>query len=228
MENVPMWVVVLVTAIIFLIAGMYAKKGQAAGCLSKNKCCDDTVEKIFNRLKGEAALPESYKKYEDLCFHGNSLVEMSNGSFKKIKDIRKGDVVKTESGNSKVQCLVISQSENNTTSFVNVNGLLVTPWHPVKINNVWKFPSDMGETIKMNNQFVYNLVLESGHVININGVKAVTLGHDLQGDVVGHEYFGSKKVVEDMKKMSGWKQGLLFLYGVRLNNDLINGVSQRA
>ena len=196
-------------------------------CKAKNKCCSGTVKKIFKMLKDGGSLPATVKKASDLCFHGDSLVEMNNGSFKKIKELRKGDIVKTETGFSKVRSLIVSQSQNNKSTFVNVNGLLVTPWHPVKVNGEWKFPSDLGETFELTNDLVYNLVLEQGHIININGVKAVTLGHNLTGPVVGHEYFGSQRIINDMKKMRGWDEGLLFLYGVRENSKTINNIVQK-
>jgi len=45
----------------------------------------------------------------------------------------------------------------------------------------------------------------------INGTQCVTLGHNFQGDVVGHAYFGSQKVVNDLKRMNGWGVGRVSL-----------------
>jgi hypothetical protein len=44
---------------------------------------------------------------------------------------------------------------------VSINKMRITPWHPVKINGEWKFPSDLAETDEVSIDFVYNLVLDS-------------------------------------------------------------------
>lgn len=49
--------------------------------------------------------------------------------------------------------------------------------------------------------------------MDINGVKCVTLGHDIQGPTVGHEYFGTSKIVKDLMQLSGWEKGMITLRG---------------
>ena len=73
-------------------------------------------------------------------------------------------------------------------------GLIVTPWHPVRINGKWIFPCEVKDGILHMNkpcEAVYSFVLNKHHTMSINGVECVSLGHDFKGDVVGHEYFGS-------------------------------------
>ena len=41
----------------------------------------------------------------------------------------------------------------------------------------------------------------------IDGVQCVTLGHEFSGKVVGHAYFGSSRVVDDLRAMRGWGAG---------------------
>lgn len=88
-------------------------------------------------------------------------------------------------------------------------GLLVTPWHPVRIEGIWKFPSDLAEGVQAEVPCdkVYTFVLEAGHVLRINGVECVGLGHDFTEDTVRHEYFGSPRVVQDLVRCTGWKEG---------------------
>ena len=45
----------------------------------------------------------------------------------------------------------------------------------------------------------------------IGGVECVTLGHNFTGDVVGHEYFGSSAILEDLAQTAGWETGLVEL-----------------
>ena len=55
--------------------------------------------------------------------------------------------------------------------------LLITPYHPIKINNEWRFSKDIGETVNINCDYLYNFVLESGHILIINNIPCCTLGH---------------------------------------------------
>ena len=59
---------------------------------------------------------------------------------------------------------------------------------------------------------VYNLVLTDGDKIcNINGVEVATLNHGISGEVIGHEYFGTEKVIEDLKKLEGYDEGYVVI-----------------
>lgn len=72
------------------------------------------------------------------CFAGSCLVAMANGTIKEVCEIIKGDSVKTCLGESKVVCVVRGTCLDNLNSLVELDGgLLITPYHPVRINNVW-------------------------------------------------------------------------------------------
>ena len=53
--------------------------------------------------------------------------------------------------------------------------------------------------------------------MRINGLQCVTLAHGLvdepaaAGQVVSHAYFGTPAVLQDLKQMRGWQQGLVTL-----------------
>lgn len=157
------------------------------------------------------------------CFHGDSLVLMSDGlTTKKVGNIVKGDSVFTTDGDdSRILCVVKTHSESGKMNLVHLeNGLLVTPYHPVKNDkNEWKFPIDLGMVNERDCEAVYSFVLEQGNTMMINGMECITLGHNLEGDVVGHPYFGSQKVIEDLKKFKGWNSGLIeFKEGCMIKN----------
>jgi hypothetical protein len=55
---------------------------------------------------------------------------------------------------------------------------------------------------------VYNLVLESGHVIDVEGTLTVTLGHEFTEEGVKHEFFGSRqRILESLKEQPGYSVG---------------------
>jgi len=46
---------------------------------------------------------------------------------------------------------------------------------------------------------VYSFALDQGHTIWVNDIECVTLGHEFKEDIVRHTYFGSKRVIEDLR-----------------------------
>jgi len=155
----------------------------------------------------------AYNSYSNVCFEGHCLVKMANNTVKQCKDIKKDDLVMSSNGTlSKVICVIKSICKGNKADLVELQGgLIVTPWHPVRIGNVWKFPADIGVTKQRECPAVYNFVLESGHVMIINDTECVTLGHGLKEPVVDHEYFGTERVVSDLRKFDSWSYGIIEL-----------------
>ena len=151
-----------------------------------------------------------YMNYGGGCFDGMCMVKMNDNSLKMVKDLCFGDVV---SGGAVVECVIKYKGKNNKHVLCTLNGfggLKITPYHPIKVYNEWMFPIDVdgGECREENCEFVYNFVLNEGHILNVNGVECCTLGHGLmENEVIQHEYFGTNQVVDDLKKCSGWKQG---------------------
>ena len=67
----------------------------------------------------------------------------------------------------------------------------------------------------------------------VNGVSCITLGHGITGDKVAeHEYFGSEKIIMDLKQMKGWSKGLVCLktqaFKRNLHTRLVEGIDQEA
>jgi len=95
---------------------------------------------------------------------------------------------------------------------------LITPKHPVRVNGEWKYPCQLGEKKLVNCSAVYTFVLESEHVMIINGIECITLGKTFDGKVK-HDYFGTEAVVNDLMKLEGWNYGDIVLN----DNDMKRG-----
>jgi len=65
---------------------------------------------------------------------------------------------------------------------------------------------------------VYTFVLESEHVMIINGIECITLGKTFD-EKVKHDYFGTEAVVNDLMKLEGWNYGEIVLN----DNDMKRG-----
>ena len=142
------------------------------------------------------------------CFAPESLVKMADNTYKQIQTIHPEiEYVWTPSGSSKVIALVKIGSTKLYQPMSNINGLWITPYHPIFYESRWRFPVDIASFVDRLMPVVYNLVLENGHVIEVNDILCVTLGHCLTYDVVKHDYFGTHKVIDDLKKLPGWSEG---------------------
>ena len=158
-----------------------------------------------------------FNNVEGGCFHPSSQVLTVNNCFKQIDKIIKGDKLVDSKGNINTVLCVIKINGNNI-KLIDIEGLLITPYHPIKINNEWVFPKDISN-IETNCNSVYNLVLDNNHTIVINNCISCTLGHNItENEVITHEYFGTDKVINDLKQIEGFNNGF-----IELNMDDITG-----
>jgi len=132
------------------------------------------------------------------CFDGNGFVKLLNGQTKKIQELRKGDELQN---GAKIVCIVRTEiNEPTQYKVVNLNGIFLTPYHPVKTSfgKQWKYPIDLGKVENYNQNYVFNLVLDSIHSVSINDLECITLGHGFEIPVAKHDYFGTELVINDL------------------------------
>ena len=147
------------------------------------------------------------------CFSGDSLVSLPDDTQKRVDQLVRGDSIKTPTSVCKVVCIVKTNCSEGKIDLVHLNGLGITPWHPVRVDGKWQFPCKLAEPVEVNCPAVYSFVLESSGegIMIINDIECASLGHGLAGDVIGHPYFGSNKVREDVGRMRGWENGCVEL-----------------
>ena len=141
------------------------------------------------------------------CFHGDARVRMADNSLAPISSLRRDDLVWTPTGPSRVRALVVCNTAQPTQGMCQIGTLFITPWHPIQQDGEWVFPCDVVPLTHMELRTVYNVLLDSGHILDVEGVLAVTLAHNFTGSVVEHEFFGTSKVVRDLEKVAGWDVG---------------------
>lgn len=83
-----------------------------------------------------------------------------------------------------------------------IDGLLITEYHPAKINNEWIFPCDYKDSKLIQCDYVYNIILKNRSSILINGIECVTLGHGLKGPIIEHPFLGTERVINDFKNFN--------------------------
>ena len=205
------------------------------GCMFGGEVFEALVDKssdIFNNLKPptpslvvHSATPStgnviyrsaasiSMSSYNDPrggCVDSYCMIAMFNGTSKRLKDVQKFDIIKSIDKNNKivgakVLCVVETIIESNTRDYVSVNGVLITPWHPIKFGlhgkeETWCFPGELFSTFKFPSSSMITLVLENHHVMFISGLKCITLGHNFTNhSKLIHPYYGTNKVLETLK-----------------------------
>jgi hypothetical protein len=142
------------------------------------------------------------------------MVLMADRSSKRVEDLRKGDKVW---GDHKVQAVLFTPVKKEVHMVLFKEGLKITPWHPMKLYSEWVFPNDYGDTHNIYVDAYYNLVLETGHTVQLNGYKVVTLGHGFEdNDVIKHPYFGTQEVINDLKKHPHWESGFMRMDPIKM------------
>ena len=136
------------------------------------------------------------------CFTGECIIKTKDGS-KEVKNLKPNDIVKTDKGFSKVKHIVVTKYPES--SFFKLHALsnnandeaFITEWHPIRINGKWEFPINKLDCVIVNEiKQVYNLILEEHHVVYLNDVEVVTLGHGFKGDVIEHDFFGNMNKIK--------------------------------
>jgi hypothetical protein len=141
------------------------------------------------------------------CFHGKSLVRMADNTRRTIMSLGRGDLVWTPTGTAAVRALVVCGVQEPIRGMCSIGDLSITPWHPIQVDGAWTFPCNVVPVEEVEVYTVYNIVLYKGHILDVNDVLCVTLGHSLKGPVVEHPFFGTERVIEDLQKCKGWFMG---------------------
>ena len=166
----------------------------------------------------------SYNCRSAPCFPGHSLARTVDGGVRRLDSLRPGDLVLTGDGKQlvSIDAVVRTQCEDGRQELVTLNesGLQSTPWHPIRLGDVWTFPSDLVEEGRASKKIVpcnavYSIMLTKGHSsMLIDGVECITLGHDIIGDkVASHNFYGTNLVRLNIKDLTLNDNGVVELQG---------------
>lgn len=150
----------------------------------------------------------SYNNDDDPCMVGHAPVSTASGTIR-VDQIRKGTVL---ANGAIVQCVVKTYTDG-IADLVDVGGTgtpWITPYHPIRQNDKWCFPGDVAPSIyPVPCEALYSFVLDSSHVLTINGVECIGLGHGFKEPVAVHPYLGTDAILNDLKTLPGYNNGLV-------------------
>jgi hypothetical protein len=138
-----------------------------------------------------------------ICFGGDAFVELRTGE-KRVRDLVKGDIL---FDGGVVECLVETVECGALCSAVVLNGVAFTPYHPIEINGQWVFPADVADVVAIPIDSWFNLVLAGNKVARLNGLKTITLGHNMTKDCLAHPFFGTEAIIRHLRGCEGYAQG---------------------
>ncbi|KAJ3072788.1 hypothetical protein HDU98_002948 [Podochytrium sp. JEL0797] len=215
-------------------------------------------------LPGSMAAPapvnmSRYMNAQGVCFSGDCLITLADSTTIPVKSIQKGTrVLTTDSRHTApIHCMVVTHLANKpSTRLIRLSnsGLVITPYHPVKLGDAWVFPCSLPDAVEYDHHregavdAVYSAILgplecvegsacgcdkelEYGPSVHVNGVQCAALGHEMVNElvregVIGHAYFGCReKVLEDVKRGSGYAEGIVECEGV-WRKRVQNGVDE--
>ena len=89
----------------------------------------------------------------------------------------------------------------------------------------WLYPKEISASIpqKIHCDKLYSVLVSNRKPVIINDYICSTLGDNLQENLINHKYFGSKNVIEDLKKFSTYKLGFVNIDKCLLIKDHSNG-----
>jgi hypothetical protein len=180
----------------------------------------------FMSAPAAASAPIDMSRYNNSsnpCYHMDCKIKMASGCEKSVVLLKRGDQL--ELGDI-VECIVLSPCPIGKVPLVRIGELLITPWHPIKIGQEWHFPADLNPIEDMACEGVISLVMRHRGTVIVEGIETVTLGHSIQDAVCRHDYFGSERVIHDLRQMKGWETGLVHVHGVTKcpKTGLVNGL----
>lgn len=165
----------------------------------------------------------------DGCFDINSRINMADGSSKQIKDLKMNDLVMTltydgDYSMSKVVCIVETNITNKKKKMCKIDDLYITSWHPIYYNDRWVYPENINNSEFFKCESIATLLLENDHIVVVNDIPCITLGHNYTYDVLNHPFYGTYAVIDFLKKQKGWNNGHINFEDIYLNYYRNNGV----
>jgi len=162
----------------------------------------------------------SYYSSNNPCYAPDCQTTLENGSLISVGDLKKGMRVLTEKGVATIKLVVVSRIKNHETLMCHFDtGLKITPYHPIKLNGSWTYPCKVVEPTPTRIPVVISVVLDKHHLLTVDNIVTVTLGHDLTDPIVSHSFFGSSQVMEQLQHHPTFESGTVILPEEAIERD---------
>lgn len=199
----------------------YVYMGQGKLILNPNNVAGSTPAAPAAGSINMAAYNDRYAG----CIDGESVVQLACGETKKVAELAKGDKVMAAGGSAEVDCVVEMRCPSGKAVLVQLSeNLRITAYHPVFVNDVWRFPIEVQPAAEFPCRAVYCVVLRGAPAMLVGNIAAVALGHGLSEGAAAHPYFASELVLKDLQKLPGYASGRLGLKPNWAQRDPLTGL----
>jgi len=176
------------------------------------------------------------------CFGPKCQIKLVNGVLKSLEELDGSELVYQGDGikGAKIRYVTKTKIPSKKVSMCQIGELQISEYHPfwnAELSDAkWDYPINHVESTQLDLDWMYNIVLESGYWIEIEGYKCVSLGHNItdstsETEVLVHDYFGSSKVITDLEKFKVNKDNKIIIldnFVVSRNNvtGLVCGINK--
>ncbi|EJD51391.1 hypothetical protein AURDEDRAFT_182079 [Auricularia subglabra TFB-10046 SS5] len=147
------------------------------------------------------------------CFAGSCHVKLPGSGSMRVDQLTRGTLISTPVGPRAVVAVVRTRTFGYTPLCALGEGLLVTPWHPIFIDDHWRFPIELVSPIQIaadECDAVYSVLLEpssdtNSHAVWVSDVLCVTLGSGALDRVRYHPFLTNyDRVLDNLMRLPGW------------------------
>jgi Hint-domain/VWA / Hh protein intein-like/U-box domain/von Willebrand factor type A domain len=176
----------------------------------------------------------SYVNSSGPCFAPFCTIRLANGQEKRL-DMLDGTEELYFDGQTTSKIKYVTKTRvlepKSMIKMCSLNGLVVTPWHPVCDSNssTWVFPNKVSAPFEMPMEYIYNIVLDrdfnqSAYYVWINNIKCVSMAHGLTefnnlNQILSHPYYGTNKVIQDLENFRNDNERIITLERYELRRD---------
>lgn len=150
------------------------------------------------------------------CFHPNSTLLLSNGDLISVNDLEQkllaGEqvfVVSSAHGNVPIEAIIKTNTSQHSTKFCKIGNTVLTPTHPILLDNRWFYPKSVANVYEEQVMFVFNIILGINPITKVrytsllvNDNECIALAHAIQNDPIATDSFwGSELFVDQLKSL---------------------------
>lgn len=149
------------------------------------------------------------------CFHPNSKIILESGeiiTFIQLEQILQNNnnikILKNNNNEYVKIDKLIKINKYGNTQFCKINEVILTPTHPIWIDEMWKHPKTITSIISIDVEYVYNIILQKNQdgiresSLLVNNEVCLALCHGILDDEVATDSFwGSEKIADELKKL---------------------------
>lgn len=145
------------------------------------------------------------------CFGPKCKIRLQDNTYKSLDKLDGSEIVWQGDGveGAKIKYVIQTEIPNGKKSMCKINDIIISEYHPMfdVDSNGWVFPIQLSKSKQYKMNSMYNIILESGFWVEIEGFKCVSLGHQLNefdqsNQILKHDYFGTQKVIKDLEDFS--------------------------